>query len=242
MAASQRKISQIPAFLLAAFLLFFATQLYFHHAHNKLSNYIYRSLKTPLDAQFYRAVSFGSEQLLSYLLLIRVQLHDNQKGQHVSYSHLDYETLSNWLMTLYNMNPASDYPAFLASRVYSNVQDEKKIRKMVNLIEALFNKNPQQHWRRMTEACLLLKHQLHDLPAALKIAEQIANLPATIKMPFWARDMRLILLDELNRLESAQILISSMLQSGEIKDNDELRFLRDRLLKIQQNLSKNKQN
>jgi len=91
----------------------------------------------------------------------------------------------------------------------------------------------------MTEACLLLKHQLNDLPAALKVAEQISSLPKTMKLPFWARDMKLVLLDELNQYESAQILISSMLQSGEITDEDELRFLKGRLLKIQQALSRN---
>ena len=93
----------------------------------------------------------------------------------------------------------------------------------------------------MTEACLLLKHQLNDLPAALEVAERIAALPGTIKIPFWARDMKLVLLDELNELESAQLLISSMLQSGEIEDRDEIRFLQSRLLKIQQSLLKSKQ-
>ena len=91
----------------------------------------------------------------------------------------------------------------------------------------------------MTEACLLLKHQLNDLPAALKVTEQIADLPKSMKLPFWARDMKLVLLDELNQFESAQLLISSMLRSGEITDKDEIRFLQARLLKIQQVLSKN---
>ena len=112
---------------------------------------------------------------------------------------------------------------------------------MIAVVEKLFEMNPQQHWRRMTEACLILKHQLNDLPAALKVAEQIAALPKSVKLPHWARDMRLVLLDELNQKESAQLLISSMLQSGEITDRDEIRFLQDRLLKIQQELSENKQ-
>lgn len=241
MSPGQRKISQVPLAILVLFSLLCVMQVVFHHTHKRSAESLFRHLNNPLDAQLYRALSLGSDQLFSYLLLLRVQLHDNQQGRHVNYSHLNYDTLSDWLLTLDEVNPASDYPAFLASRVYSNVDDEKKIRKMVAVIETLFNKNPQLHWRRMTEASLLLKHQLHDLPGALRIAEKIASLPDTISMPFWARDMKLILLDELNQYESAQILISSMLQSGQIKDEDEIRFLRNRLLKIQQSLSENRQ-
>lgn len=237
-AKSQRKLVQVPVWVPGCFMLILLLQLMYHHFFSQPASSVYRQLNKPLEAAYYRAMSMGSQQLLSYLLMFRVQLHDNQKGQHVNYTHLDYTVLSDWLLTLYEMNPASDYPAFLASRVYSNIDEPKKIRKMVELVEILFQKNPQLHWRRMTEACLLLKHQLNDLPAALRIAEQIAELPASIKLPFWARDMKLILLDELNRFESAQLLISSMLQSGDINDPDEIRFLQDRLLKIQQSLLK----
>jgi hypothetical protein len=111
---------------------------------------------------------------------------------------------------------------------------------MVEFIDTLFDKNPQQHWRRLTEACLLAKHQLEDLDLALRLAKKLADLPGDIKLPYWARDLKLVLLDNLGQLESAQLLILSMLKSGEIKDPDEKRFLKFRLLRIQQQLSKNK--
>ncbi len=241
MQIKQRKMTQLPVLLQVGFLLFFCIQITFHQLNYKISDAHYRHLNEPLEVELYRAISFGSDKLLSYLLLIRLQLHDNQKGQHVNYRHLDYALLSDWLMTLYDLNPDSDYPGFLASRVYSNVQDKSKIRQMIHVVEMLFDKNPERHWRRMTEVCLLMKHKLNDLDSALTIAEKIAKLPSTIKIPYWARDMKLVLLDELNQYESAQLLISSMLQSGSVTDHDELRFLRDRLLKIQQSLSENKQ-
>ena len=239
MSIQHRNIRQVPVYFLWLFFIFFAGQVFYHHSYRESSGVAYKQLKAPLESGYYKAISFGSDKLLSFLLLMGVQLHDNQKGMHVSYRHLDYAVLSDWLLTIEKINPNSDYPAFLASRVYSHVDDKAKIRLMVDVIEKLFKKNPQKHWRRMTEACLLLKHQLNDLPAALKVAEQIADLPKGIKLPFWARDMKLVLLDELSQFESAQLLISSMLKSGEITDKDELRFLQARLLKIQQVLSKN---
>ena len=241
MKSRERKLSQVPASILLGFVLFVTTQISYHHYSNSYADASFRQLTSPRNPGLYRAMASGSDRLLSYMLLIGLQLHDNQKGLHVSYNRLDYTLLSDWLLALYELNPGSDYPAFLAARVYSQVEDEEKLRRMVRVVELLFEKNPQQHWRRMTEACLILKHQLKDLPEALRLAERIASLPASTEIPFWARDMKLVLLDELGELESAQLLISSMLQSGEIADPDEIRFLQMRLLRIQQNLSKTKQ-
>jgi hypothetical protein len=216
-------------------------QLAYHHRfHGTLTNR-YKQLPEPASVDFYRALSLGSDRLMSYLLLLNVQLHDNQEGLHRKYTNINYTTLSHWLLSLYELNPHSDYPAFLATRVYSNVPDKARIRKMIDVVETLFQKNPQQHWRRMTEACLLAKHQLQDLNLALILAQKIHALPAEIKLPFWARDMKLVLLDELGQYESAQLLISSLLQGGDIEDPDERRFLEFRLLKIQQALLKNQQ-
>lgn len=241
MKTSQRSLGQIPALITAGMLAIFAVQVGYHHWYKSSLIEAYQELNQPYPVKYYKAISLGSDRLLSYLLLLGVQLHDNQKGRHINYTHLNYEVLREWLINLYELNPLSDYPAFLASRVYSQVPDTERTRQMIVLIEELFDRNPQQHWRRMTEACVLAKHHLNDLPLALRLAQKISSLPSTIELPYWARDMELVLLDELNQYESAQLLISSMLESGEIKDKDEIRFLKTRLLKIQQTLLENKQ-
>lgn len=241
MRSGERKLSQIPLFVIIGLIVFAVIQVSYHQFFQSSTASSYQKLDNPGEAKYYRALSFGSDQLLSYMMMLAVQMHDNQKGRHLSYRHLDYAVLSDWLLMLYKLNPHSDYPAFMATRVYSQVADKKKVRQMIGVVDTLFDGNPEKHWRRMTEACLLAKHKLKDLPLALELAQKVANMSAAIKLPHWARDMKLVLLDELNQLESAQLLISSMLQSGEVKDPDEIRFLRSRLLKIQQKMLGNKQ-
>ena len=239
---NQRAISALPAWLLPCLLLALLLQTGWHYsAERSAAPAQIKPLNAPANPEFYRLLSLGSQKLMSYLLTLRLQLHDNQLGRNIRYRYLDYDVLSQWLMALYEMNPQSDYPAFLASRVYSQVKDKNKIRKMVMLVDALFDKNPLQHWRRMTEACVLAKHALNDLPLALKLAQKIANIPSSVNIPYWARDMKLVLLDDLNELESAQLLISTMLQEGDIQDPDEIRFLKARLLRIQQKMSTQQQ-
>jgi hypothetical protein len=241
LAGQERDLKQLPPLLIFAFILTFILQVAHQQYSTSSLNASFTQLARPFSAGFYRSVAMGSDKLWSYLLLLKVQLHDNQRGRHENYKNLDYKTLSDWLLTLSRLNPDYDYPAFLAARVYSQVGDRDKIRDMISVIEQLFEQNPALHWRRMTEACLLAKHQLNDLDLALALAKKVASLPKSIELPYWARDMRLILLDDLNQLQSAQILISSMLQSGSITDTDELRFLKQRLLKIQQQMSEGRQ-
>ncbi len=232
----ERSIKQLPPLLLLGFMLAFLVQGYHNHISTNSLQAEFAQLPQPLSAEMYRSLTEGSEKLWSYLLLLKVQLHDNQRGRHENYQNLDYNILSDWLLTLYQLNTTSGYPAFLASRVYSQAVDKQKIRMMIDVIDKMFDQNPVLNWRRMTEATLLAKHQLKDLKLAFQLAEKVSALPASIDLPYWARDMKLILLDELNQLESAQLLISSMLQSGAVTDRDEIRFLQSRLLKIQQQM------
>jgi len=234
---TQRSIRALPVLLLPALLFALALQSGMHYFYQSRLIASYHPLERPANLNTYRVLSLGSQKLMSYLLMLRLQLHDNQLGRNIRYRRLDYDVLGTWLLALSELNPQSDYPAFLASRVYSQVKDPRKLRKMVQVIEQLFDKNPALHWRRMTEACVLAKHQLKDLPYALRLANKIASIPPDVKIPYWARDMRLVLLDELDQLQSAQLLISSMLQDGDLKDHDERRFLQDRLLRIQQKMS-----
>jgi hypothetical protein len=239
--SKERSLRHLPRTLLIGFFLVSVLQIT-HQVYSESSmQRVFKHLESPLGTGFYQSLTQGSENLWSYLLMFKVQLHDNQRGRHESYNNLNYKTLSQWLLVLSQLNKHSDYPSFLAARVYSQVDDPKKIKMMIDIIDQLFEQNPALHWRRMTEACLLAKHQLKDLDLALNLAAKVAALPNSITLPFWARDMKLILLDELNELESAQILISSMLQSGTITDNDEIRFLQSRLLKIQQQMLSGRQ-
>jgi hypothetical protein len=129
----------------------------------------------------------------------------------------------------------------LASRVYSQTGDEKKLRMIVDFIQRCFAQNPQLHWRRMTEATILVKHKVGDLELALSMAEQLSSQPADVIMPHWARDMQLILLGEMNEFEAGIAIIVALLDDGSITDADERRFLKVKLLEFQQKLLESQQ-
>jgi hypothetical protein len=232
----ERPLLLLPRPLLLGFLVLLASQLLYHHLGRAQMAINYQALEKPLSAQAYRGMALGSEQLLGYLLAIRLQLHDNQVGQHFRYSLIDYEVLIDWLELISAISPHSEYAMLLASRIYSQTSDPNRLRQILAFIERRFDENPQLHWRRLAEASLLAKHKLHDLERALQMAEKIARQPASVQMPPWARDFQFLLLAELNEFESAIAIIQALLQSKAVAAPDEKRFLEEKLLDFQQKL------
>jgi hypothetical protein len=223
---------------LVGFLVLLGLQILLHQSAIRQADASYKPLTTPFDSSLYRALSMGSQQLFSYLLVIRLQLHDNQAGKHVRYSQLNYERLVDWLDQIYQLNTQSEYPTMLASRVYSQTRDKARLKIILEFIDRTFMQNPQLHWRRLAEASVIAKHQLGDLQLALQMAEKLSSQPASVKMPSWARDMQFILLGDMNEFETAITIIVALLQSEAVNDPDEARFLKEMLLYFQQKLSK----
>ncbi len=184
----------------------------------------------------------GSEQLFSYLLAIRLQLHDNQAGKHIRYRRIDYTTLVDWLEQIHRLNIQSEYPVMLASRVYSQTRDKERLRIILAYIDRAFMANPQLNWRHQAEATVIAKHQLEDLKLALKMAQKLSDQPASVSMPRWARDMQFLLLGDLNEFETVLVIVSALLQSNAVNDPDEKIFLQDKLLYFRQKLSEFQQN
>ena len=124
----------------------------------------------------------------------------------------------------------------LASRVYSSTDDPEQLREILGFIERRFDDDPQLHWRRLAEASITAKYKLGDLELALRLARKLAQQPAAVAMPYWARDLEFLLLAELNELESAISIIQALLKSEAVNDPDERRFLQGKLLDLRQKL------
>ena len=241
MRRGERPVLGLPRPLLFGLLLLLMVQLWYHRLDQQRFETIYQPLGKPLSARAYRHAAMGSEQLLGYLLAIRLQLHDNQAGQHFRYSLIDYQVLIEWLDRITEVSPGTEYPMLLASRVYTSTGDQARLRAILGFIQRRFDDDPQLHWRRLAEASVIAKHKLQDLELALAMAEKLAQQPASVKMPNWARDFEFLLLAELNELESAIAMIQALLQTDAVHDPDEKRFLQGKLLDFQQKLFESRQ-
>jgi len=145
-----------------------------------------------------------------------------------SYPRLDSRLLG-WLRAALETDPLSQYPLFLAARVYAETADTERARIALEFVYQEFLRDPNRRWRWLAHAALLAKHRLKDMPLARRYAQALERNTTAREIPAWARQMEIFILEDMNELEAAKIMIASLLQSGLVHDPAELRFLIERL-------------
>ena len=180
-----------------------------------------------------RLASFGDPVALSKALMLYLQAFDYQSGSKVPYRDLDYGRLEAWLARVLELDPRGQYPLLAASRLYAEVPVEAKQRSMLEFIYRQFLVDPNRRWPWLAEATAIAKHRLHDLPLALRYARAIQRYAVAADVPLWAKQMEIFILEDMNELETARLIIGGYIQSGSVKDPAELRFLDQRLKQLE---------
>jgi hypothetical protein len=161
-----------------------------------------------------------------------LQAHDTQPGISVPLHALDYARVTRWLGRALELDPRSQYPLLAATRIYSAVADPERQRIMLEFVAARFAQAPETRWRWMAEAAILAKHRLGDLPLALRYARAITRHAHTA--PAWAREMSVVVLEDMGELEAARLLVGGLLHDGRLRDPHEIRFLERKLEELEE--------
>lgn len=188
-----------------------------------------------------RLASLGDPLAMAKGWLLYLQAFEDQPGASLPWRSLDYDHLSSWLETGLLLDPRSQYALVAASEVYAGVSDPVRTRRMLDFVARSFAADPARRWPAMAQATLTAKHQLHDLPLALAYARQLRLQTAGLQVPAWVREMEAFTLEDMDQLESAQIVLGGLIQDGQITDPHELAFLARRLDTLARKLSKNVQ-
>ncbi|MDZ7829060.1 MAG: hypothetical protein U5K33_06100 [Halofilum sp. (in: g-proteobacteria)] len=190
-------------------------------------------LDDPPPEPMMRLAALGEPRTLAAAGLLRLQFHDTQPGRSIPFRELDYDRIRAWLERLLALAPDSDYPLLLAVRIYGQVDDPVRQRKMLDFVRSAFIERPRDRWRWLAEAIIIAKHRLDAPRLALDYARLLNQHTRPGEIPFWARDLQVLLLQDLGELESARILIGGMLASGAITDPHEIRFLEQKLRELE---------
>lgn len=188
------------------------------------------------SAQVMRLASLGETAALARLAMVWLQAFDSRGDNAIPYRRLDYGRLIDWLAAIQATDPRSGYPLFAAARVYAENGDAQKARRVLDFIEAEFARDPNRRWAALAHAALLAKHRLHDLPLARRYAAAIQRQTTDPTVPVWARQMEVFILEEMNELEAAKVMLGGLLATGRIKDAEERRFLQGRLEEIERRI------
>jgi hypothetical protein len=186
-------------------------------------------LPPPPTPQALRLASVGETEAAARLAMLYLQSFDYGGGDVTPYGRLDYARLLGWLASILELDPRSAYPLFAAARVYAETADAARARSALEFVHGEFLRDPNRRWPWLAHAALLAKHRLKDLALARRYAQAIDRHTTARDVPLWAKQMEIFILEDMNELEAAKIMLGGLLQSGTVTDPAELRFLKERL-------------
>ena len=165
-----------------------------------------------------RIASFGEPEAAARVAMLYIQTVDFSAGQALPYRNLDY-------------------PLFSAARIYAEVPDPERARIALEFVYQAFLRDPNRRWPWLAHAALLAKHRLNDLALARRYAAAIDRYTTAADVPLWAKQMEIFILEDMNELEAAKIMIGGLLASGTLRDPAEARFLAQRLEELEKRLA-----
>jgi hypothetical protein len=193
------------------------------------------SAPKPLTATLF---SLGETPLAAYAMNIYIQSFDSQSQKSLGIRTLDHSAIRQWLAQAININPTSSYSLLLASRVYASAAYPADARKTLEFVHQHFLSSPEQNWPWLAHAVHVARYELSDIELAKRYAKSLAAHGKSPKIPSWAKQLEIFLLEANNETEAARQLLGRLIASGQIRDPIELQFLIGRLKQLSDGISK----
>lgn len=240
-AHTERPLAAVPRWALLLLACALATQLAWQSRWQS-GEPAATDLPPAPSAAALRLAAFGETAAFARVAMIWLQAFDSRGDNAIPYQRLDYARLAAWLRAILAVDPRSSYPLFAAARVYAENVGAEKARRMFDLIFEEFARDPNARWPALAHAALLAKHRLYDLALARRYAAAIQRQTTDLSIPLWARQMEIFILEDMNELEAAKVMLGGLLATGQIRDVEERRFLESRLKEIELKLKTPKPN
>ena len=235
-----RPLSDVPRSVKVFLVVSLCMQLLWHSMQDPVVAKA-TDLAPPLSTRTYVMSSLGEPIAASKFLNLWLQAFDNQPGASISFHQLNYHRLTEWLDTILELDPEGHYPMLVAARVYGSIKNPEKQRIMLDYVFYKFNEDPNKYWRWLAHVVITAKHELKDLQLALKYANALSEKATGENVPYWAKDMKIIVLEDMGEVEAAKGLVKALIESNEITDPYELNFLIQKIAVLEEKVSKKQQ-
>ncbi|MBF0295667.1 MAG: hypothetical protein HQL96_10810 [Magnetococcales bacterium] len=165
-----------------------------------------------------RLTTLGDPQAGALFWMLWLQTFDDQAGITASFKKMDFARLADWLERLLALDPASEYPLLMATRVYGAVLDPARQRLMIDFVGRAFREAPERRWQWQALAAMQARHGLDDRKLALALVTELEQRVPARQLPFWVRGLHVIMLREGNEIEAARHLMALVAQDDGLSE------------------------
>ncbi len=227
-----RPVGYVPKVIQVLLVSTLLIQLSWHYSSMKLITKETRLYDPPTIVSL-RMAGLDDTITTAKVTMLWLQAFDNQPGISLPLKDLDYAQVIKWLNMILELDSLIQYPLLAAIRFYAEVTVPEKQRQMVEFVSRKFLEKPHLRWPAMAHAVYIAKHRIKDKQLAVNTARLLRRHATGSEVPYWAKQMEFFVLEDMGELEAAKILIGGLLESGELEDEHQQRFLSARLKEIE---------
>ena len=187
-------------------------------------------LGIPPPVMAVRTAALGENTFAAYLAMISLQNVDVPLGRATPLADLERNTVIRWLDLAADLDPGTGYPLLLAVRHYAETGSPADRRMMLDWVYRRFEECPNRRWPWLTHAVFVARHVLHDDALAEFYAAALRTQVSDPTVPTWVRQMDLLLRADLGQTADARVILGGLIDAGQIRSPEELKFLESRLL------------
>jgi hypothetical protein len=170
-----------------------------------------------------RALSFGDEEAFFRFLSLNIQNSGDTFGRFTALYKYDFNKLYQWFRVLTKLNDRSDYLPSMATYYFSQTQNPKDVRYMIDFLDEYTDGRVKEKWWWVVQGVYLAQHKLKDSTRALQLSQRLAGQR---DIPIWAQQMPAFVHEARGEFGDALAIIQEILKHEDDYSKGELNFMR----------------
>lgn len=233
--AKKSIITYLPQLIPLVFLLFF--QLCFWYNTKDIKPKMEIVPPAPSSAAL-PVMSFGDGEFYFRVLSFNMQNFGDSFGRFTPLKDYDFKKLYNWFNLLDELDEKSDMVPAMATYYFSQTQNTKDVRYVVDYLYTHSTKNIERKWWWLVQAIYLSMHKLEDKDLALKVSKPLVNE----NVPAWAQQMAAVVREKRGEFEDALEIMQTIEKNAKDISDRDLKymtyFIKERIGKLEKRTNK----
>lgn len=174
------------------------------------------------------AMTLGDKEFSFRFLAIALQNFGDMGINKTPLKDYNYKELGRWFFLLNSLDPISDHIPMLAAHYFGGSSVPEHAAEVVKYLGEVGQIPILEKWRWLAHAAYLAQHKMGDIDLALKYAYRLQKMndEYDLRMPQWARQMPVFILNNRGEKEASRKLMENFLVSEQNIDPAEINFMR----------------